>query len=289
MNMQINSHENTKKVGCETEYDLLEKVLVCPPSYMKIGKIINETQKHYKSENIDVDIALKQHNVFVKTLEELGVEVISLDPNPALYEQVFTRDIGFCIGEKIYTANMQRKIREPEVQALATALRRREISYHKIEEPSIEGGDVMIDGHIIWIGVSERTTLHAIHALQKLLPEYQIIPLPIAEGILHLDCAFNCIAQDTALVYPKAFTKEDFDKIRQHYPQLIEISEEEQFTLATNVFSLGSNRIISLPENKRVNQQLRKHGFNVSEVPFNEIIKSGGSFRCCTLPLYRTK
>jgi len=34
---------------------------------------------------------------------------------------------------------------------------------------------------------------------------------------------------------------------------------------------------------------LRNHGFEVIEVDITEIIKSGGSFRCCTLPIERTE
>ena len=53
------------------------------------------------------------------------------------------------------------------------------------------------------------------------------------------------------------------------------MSEKEQFTLGTNVLSIGNNRILSLPVNKQVNEQLRHHQFEVIEVDITEIIKSG--------------
>ena len=74
--------------------------------------------------------------------------------------------------------------------------------------------------------------------------------------------------------------------LRSRY-EVIEVSEEEQFTLGTNVLSIGYNKIISLPVNKKVNEELRKRGFEIIEVDITEIIKSGGSFRCCTLPIHR--
>ncbi len=285
--MQLNSQEINTPVGCATEYDSLQRVIVCPPTYMKIGKIINETQKHFKTENIDVDEAMVQHKHFVDTLKERGVKVLELAPISDLYEQVFTRDIGFCIGETMYTSNMQRQVRRAEVQELTSQFAQQDIPYQSIGESSIEGGDVVVDGQTVWVGVSERTTHHAIQDLRSQLPKHNVIALPIAKRILHLDCAFNCIAPNTVLIYPDAFQQEDLEKIKAHYPICIEVSTKEQFTLGTNVLAIGNNTIISLPENQQVNYTLTEHGFSVIEVPFNEIIKSGGSFRCCTLPLHR--
>jgi N-dimethylarginine dimethylaminohydrolase len=57
--------------------------------------------------------------------------------------------------------------------------------------------------------------------------------------------------------------------------------------MGTNVLSIGDRKIISLPVNKNVNKQLRDRGYEVIEVDITEIIKSGGSFRCCTLPILR--
>ena len=97
---------------------------------------------------------------------------------------------------------------------------------------------------------------------------------------------FNVISPKVALIYPNALNKKDIDLFKTRY-HLIEVSEKEQFTLGTNVLSIGNNRILSLPVNKEVNQQLRQHQFEVIEVDITEIIKSGGSFRCCTLPILR--
>jgi N-dimethylarginine dimethylaminohydrolase len=53
------------------------------------------------------------------------------------------------------------------------------------------------------------------------------------------------------------------------------------------VLSIGNKKILSLPVNKQVNKQLRNRGFEVIEVDITERIKSGGSFRCCSLPFLR--
>ncbi|RCW62979.1 dimethylarginine dimethylaminohydrolase family protein [Saliterribacillus persicus] len=271
---------------CQNEYNALREVMVCPPTHMKIGKIINETQKHFSDENIDTNIAMKQHQAFVDVLKKHGATIVEITPEPQMNEQVFTRDIGFCIGENIFIANMARKIREPETEVLKHTLKEKGDSYTELDVFSIEGGDVIVDNKYVWVGISERTTHEAVEVLREFVTDREVIPVPIKKDILHLDCAFNIIGDKQALIYPQAFTSEDLEKINSLY-DLIIIPDEEQFTLGTNVFSIGDKKVISLPENKKVNRAIEQRGFEVIEVDFSEIIKSGGSFRCCTFPLVR--
>lgn len=271
----------------QNEFDVLEKVMVCPPTYMRITNVINETQKFYKDENIDVEIANRQHEQFVRTLEEHGVKVLSIDPKEELNEQVFTRDIGFTIDDTVYISKMGSEIREHEVELLEEFLKNRNFNYMKLTTPSIEGGDVVLAGDRVWIGISERTTYQAVDALQEIIQDRKLMPIPISEDILHLDCAFNLLSEKEGLIYTSAFKQRELDRLMEMY-DLIEVSDDEQFTLGTNVFSIGNKTVISLPENKKVNSELRARGYQVIEVEFSEIIKSGGAFRCCTLPIRRT-
>ena len=278
--------EKNNKTYCMSEYDTLKRVILCQPQYMTIRDVINETQKHFKNEGIHIERALEQHDVFVKTLKDHGVEVILLPYHKKYPEQVFTRDIGFTLGQTIFVAKMATDIREGEEDVLKQWLEDEEISYYNLVEERIEGGDVVIDGNTIYVGLSERTDAKAAEQLQRLLNQFNVIPIPFKEKYLHLDCVFNVVSPEVALIYPNALSKEDIELFSSRY-DLIEVSEEEQFQLGTNVLSIGNKRVLSLPVNKNVNKQLRDRGFEVIEVDITEIIKSGGSFRCCTLPLLR--
>ncbi len=199
---------------------------------------------------------------------------------------MFTRDIGFTVGPIIFVAEMSHKIRQGEEDLLKSWLQDQKISYYNLLGDMIEGGDVIIDGKTLFVGISNRTNENAIRHLQKILPDYEVIAVPFTEKYLHLDCVFNIISPTEALCYPKAFTKKEYELLSERY-QLIEVSDEEQFTLGTNVLSVGNKTLFSLPVNKEVNKVLRERGYNVIEVDITEIIKSGGSFRCCTLPIRR--
>ncbi|MBY0095934.1 dimethylarginine dimethylaminohydrolase family protein [Mesobacillus maritimus] len=284
--MTISSDMEHKTV-CFTEYDTLKRVILCQPQYMTIRDVINETQKHFQNEGIHIERALEQHDKFAQTLRSYGIEVILLPYHKKYPEQVFTRDIGFTLGETVFVADMASDVRKGEENVLRQWLEDEGFSYYNIVGDNIEGGDVIIDGKTIYVGLSNRTNQKAADHLQRLLSSYEVKAIPFKERYLHLDCVFNVVSPEIALIYPEALTEEDMKLFSSRY-ELIEVSKEEQFTLGTNVLSIGNKRILSLPVNKEVNKQLRNRGFEVIEVDITEIIKSGGSFRCCTLPILRT-
>jgi N-dimethylarginine dimethylaminohydrolase len=273
---------------CFSEYDKLEQVVLCEPQYMTILDTINETQKHFKKEGINIDRAMKQHRYFVSALKENGVDVVLLPPLEKYPEQVFTRDIGFTLGEKVYVAEMAADIRQGEENVLKQWLEQQQIPFYNLTGDRIEGGDVLIDGKTIYVGVSNRTFKEAIEHLRSLLPEYEIISIPFTDTYLHLDCVFNIISPEEALIFPGEIHGEKVKLLKSRY-DLIKVSEDEQFTLGTNVLSIGNKKVFSLPVNKNVNKELRARGYEVIEVDITEIIKSGGAFRCCTMPVRRSR
>lgn len=274
------------KIQCQNEYGILKKVVLCEPKYMEIKEVINDVQKKYENDNIDQELAIKQHQNFEQTLRNAGVEVIKLPPSKDHPEQVFTRDIGFTLGNDLFISEMANPIRQGEEKVLAQWMDDRQLAYKKLSFHSIEGGDVIIDGKRVFIGISDRTCKKAIQNLQKELPGFEILPIPFNPKYLHLDCVFNILSSKDALIFPDAFQPKIAELLSSMY-QLIEVSESEQFSMGTNVLSIGQNRVLSLPVNRDVNYQMRQHGYEVLEVDFSEIIKSGGSFRCCSMPLVR--
>ena len=278
--------QNQSQIHCQSEYGILQKVILCEPQYMEIKEVINDVQKKYINDNIDRSLALSQHQIFEQTLRSEDVEVIKLRPSKNHPEQVFTRDIGFTLGNRLFISEMATPIRQGEENILAHWLNEHDILYKKFSTHSIEGGDVIVDGKRVFIGIGHRTCMNAVQDLQKELPDFDIIPIPFNPKYLHLDCVFNILSSKDALIYPDALEPEIVDQLSSMY-HLIEVSDSEQFTMGTNVLSIGHNRVFSLPINQGVNDQLRQHGYKVLEVDFSEIIKSGGSFRCCSMPIER--
>lgn len=273
---------------CIDEYSRLKSVCMCSPTYLSIKEIINETQRFYAKQNIRPKVALEQYGMLRNVLKKCGVQVFELEPQALLNEQTFTRDIAFTIGNKVYLANLKEKIRKDERDKGQNWFKEQRIPFEELHSSFIEGGDLMIDQRKIWVGVSGRTTQKAVHELRTRFPKYDIHEIVVPAKYLHLDCVFNIIAPNLALIYSPAFQRKDLDMLANHY-ELIEVQADEQFTMGTNVLSLGEGRIISQPKNDKVNYQLRNRGFEVISVDLSEINKSGGGVRCLTLPISRTK
>ncbi len=283
----IKAEQIHKMPQCMSEYDDLQEVLLCSPIYMEIKQIINETQKHFARENISQMKAIAQHKQLIQSLKNHQVRPIMLPANDRYPEQVFTRDIGFTIGHTLFVSSMAASVRQGEEQLLKEWAQEDGFKTVSLSNGTIEGGDVLVDQTRVFVGMSKRTNPAAIHELKKELPDHDIIPIHLPPHILHLDCVMNILSQDEMLIYPEAFKKGDLHLLNMHY-HLIEISEQEQFTLGPNVLSIGQKKVISLPINQETNAALTAHGYTVIEVDFSEIIKSGGSFRCCTLPIRRS-
>jgi N-dimethylarginine dimethylaminohydrolase len=110
------------------------------------------------------------------------------------------------------------------------------------------------------------------------------------ENALHLDCCFQPIGKNMAIIYKGGFKNEvDVNFLGNYFgaENIIEISKEEMYNMNANVFSISEQVIVSEKGFTRLNTELRKRGFTVEEVPYAEIAKMEGLLRCSTIPLIR--
>lgn len=259
MTINLETANQAIKHTCTSEYGELKKVVVCSPTHMSITEVINETQKHYVEDNIDETLATKQHRTFVQAMLANGIDVYSLPPSEHLPEQVFTRDIGFTLGDTVFVSHMGSDIRSGEEEILKSWLAENHANYTPLSGHSVEGGDVIIDRDIVYVGISGRTCHEGSEKISEALPGYTVYPIPIEKSYLHLDCVFNVISPTEALIFSPALREKELEFLSARY-KLIEVSKEEQFTMGTNVLSIGNKKIFSLPCNAEVNRQLRKRG-----------------------------
>lgn len=283
--MRDHQQKTATELFCKNEYGKLAHVLMCPPTYMRIEEVINNTQTHYAKENINPRKAVAQFDSFLRVLQGEGVEVELLSPVAQLPEQVFTRDIGFVIGECAFLSNMYHPIRQQETWEAEKFWEERGLTFQRLQS-HIEGGDLFVDEETIWLGVGGRTLREAAKELQSRLPEHEVVPIEMRAEYLHLDCVFNVVAPDIALVYREAIPPMLLDRLKRRY-ELVAVTEHEQFCMGTNMLSLGDGKVVSQPQNQRINESLLRLGLDVLEVDISEIIKSGGAFRCMTFPLRR--
>lgn len=224
------------------------------------------------------------------------------------YNQIFARDIGFVIDNKFIKANILPD-RDREIEAIDHVLKQIPATHiFKLpEDAHIEGGDVMPWGDYIFIGtytgedypsyITARTNIEAIHYLADLFPRKKVVPFELRkhntdpkENALHLDCCFQPVGKDKAIIHKNGFLDESqYEWLVSLFGKdnIFEITKEEMYHMNSNIFSIAPDVVISERSFTRLNKWLRSHNITVEEVPYAEIAKQEGLLRCSTLPLIR--
>ena len=246
-------------------------------------------------------------DAFAAVLQKYGVQVyrpeIIRDCN-----QIFTRDIGFVIDDVFIKANILPD-RQAEFQAIEYIVK--QMNPDKVvtppEEVHIEGGDVMPWNEHIFIGtykgddykeqVTARTNMAGVAFIQKLFPHKKVKEFDLVksktearDNALHLDCCFQPVGKDKAIIYKGGFRSEaDYQYLVDIFgaENLFHIEREEMYEMNSNVFSISPEVVVSEKHFTRLNVWLRAQGFTVEEIPYSEISKQEGLLRCSTLPLLR--
>ena len=244
---------------------------------------------------------------FVDILKKYDVDILRPSNIKGL-NQIFSRDISFVIDDKIIIPNIL-KARQKELDAIENIL----VSIpeeNKIVVPkniNIEGGDVILCDEYIFVGFSQindfneytvsRTNEKGLNFLRDIFFKKNVIGFELnksdidpRDNALHLDCCFQPIGKDMAILYPGGFkNKEDVKFLRNyfHKDNIIEITREEMYNMNSNIFSISDNIIVSEKSFVRLNIELRRRGFIVEEVSFFQTGKMEGLLRCSTMPLKR--
>ena len=272
------------------EYGKLKKVLMASVATFRLHEPINSTQRYYYQNDPPVlEKLIKQQRVYIDTLKKHGVIVIMADKREDSTNQLNTRDVAFVIGNSFIVSPMKEKIRQNEHYALESLIAHFSPDDRVLRPTSgvIEGGDIVLSNNTIYVGLSQRTNLMGIEWLKDNFGHvYEIVPIYLSEGFLHLDVVFNILSDELCLVCEKGIQRRSLDLISSRFTPIY-VESEEQINLPTNVLSISPNLLIADSRNVKTNKLIAEYGIEIEEIDFSEISKIGGSFRCSTCPLER--
>lgn len=222
--------------------------------------------------------------------------------------QIFSRDIGFVIEDKLIKANIL-PVRAEEWEAIQFIVRQLETQQVIIPpaEVHIEGGDVILWQDYIFIGTysapdyahinTARTNRAGVEFIKNLFPHKKVVSFDLIKSMidpranaLHLDCCFQPIGQNKGIIYPGGFNNPaDYEFLLDLFGEanLFHITADEMYDMNSNIFSISEQVLVSEARFDRLNTWLRQQGFHVEEIPYHEIGKQEGLLRCSTFPLFR--
>ncbi len=300
-------------IKIQNEFDNLKAVIVgIADNFGGIPKINDcydpKSKQHVQQGNYPTNIAcVKEINNLIDIFKKYNIDVYQPE-NINGVNQIFTRDIVFVIDEKLIIPNIIDD-RKHEITAIDNILKLIDNS-NKIIMPKdarVEGGDVILSNKYIFVGFSEsedfnkykvaRTNRQGLNFIKKTFPDKEVLGFELVKSdenprinALHLDCCFQPIGNNMAILCKEGFKNEEDVSFLINYfgeKNIIFIDSEEMYNMNSNVFSISSNIIVSEKKFSRLNVLLKKYGFIVEEISFSEIGKMSGLLRCSTMPLLR--
>jgi len=225
---------------------------------------------------IDIELAIQQHQQYQSALSSLGCEIVTIPTEPGLSDSVFIEDNAIVLDEIAVLCRPGAVSRRPEVTGVEAVLKK----YRKlasIQPPgTLDGGDLLRIGKVIYAGLSTRSNHSGIGQLRDIVSNhgYSVSTVETTK-CLHLKSAVSQIAPDTLLINPDWISKSAFGELR-----LIEVDGGEAH--AANALLVGQGLIYptSFP---RTLENLKNLSIDLVPVDVSELQKAEGAVTCCSL------
>ena len=238
---------------------------------------VNECEiTHIERTPSDMNLARAQLDADVHALAELGCQVIELPEEPDLPDSVFVEDTAFILPEVAVITRPGADSRKPEIETIIPALSSYRPLVHVTEPASVDGGDVLVVGKQIFIGLSTRSNIEAVDQLNELLDNYGYTVRGVEmTDCLHLKTAVTRVDDKTLLINKNWVTPSNFSGFN-----LIDVDASEPF--AANCLPVRG-KIIYPTTFPKTRERLEEKGYGIVSVDLSELAKAEGAVTCCSL------
>lgn len=231
------------------------------------------------NSQIDVTLARAQHAAYRNALAEAGVQVEVLPPAEQYPDSCFMQDPALVIQGKAIIARPGAPTRQGEEALVAPLLRQRFPTSDLVPPATLEGGDVLVLPHHIFVGRSDRTNAAGIAQLAAAVAPLPVDEIPLAEtgasGLLHLLSGVTYLGRNTLLAVREMAGRLEFAGMT-----ILVVPDDEAY--ACNVLALGEFVIAPAGYPKTL-ALLEANGFTVLPVPVGEFTKADGGVTCLSL------
>jgi N-dimethylarginine dimethylaminohydrolase len=276
------------------------RFLLCPPVHFDVVYAINPWMD--VTVPVDTGHAVVQWQALKAAYEARGHTVDVISPVPGLPDMVYAANGGVVVDGKSLAARFTFPERQPEGAAYEAWLRdsgpaRGLTSLGQAAERNEGEGDLLWDGEVMLAGTGFRTT-RAAHAEVAARLGVEVLTLELVDPrFYHLDTALAVLSpagtdgarpdggtRAEIAWFPAAFTPESQAVLRERYPDAIEASEADAAVLGLNAVSDGRHVFLT-DRATGMHAALRERGFEPVGIDLSELLKGGGSVKCCTLEL----
>ena len=228
----------------------------------------------------DYDQMVCDHNDYVEALASSGVKVISLTALDKFPDGQFVEDTALCLPEAVILMRPGAPSRLGEVNEIAPKLRELSKEVYEIETPGhIEGGDILVTGKEILVGLSARTDENGVRQLSEIVTPlgYVLREVFTPAEILHFKTDCSLLGPDEILSTKRLQASGCFDGYR-----VINVADGEE--ASANAIRVNDYVIMpaGFPKTKAI---LEDHGYKVKVINNTECAKLDGGMSCLSLRL----
>ncbi|TPQ19325.1 dimethylargininase [Streptomyces sporangiiformans] len=257
--------------------------LMCRPTYFDVTYAINPWMNPDKP--VDAALAAEQWDELRRLYLDHGHTVDLIDPVEGLPDMVFAANGATVVDDRVLVARFRHAERAAEAPAYQEWFTSRGYpEVHSAEYVNEAEGDYMVVGRTILAGTGFRTDPRAHAELERALGRPVITLNLVDPRFYHLDTALAVLSDTEVMYYPGAFSPESLAILRELHPDAILVDEADAEAFGLNAVSDGLR--VFLPDTATgLARQLRDRGFEPVGVDLSELLKAGGSVKCCTLEI----
>jgi N-dimethylarginine dimethylaminohydrolase len=234
---------------------------------------------------VDPAVAAAQWENLRDTYHQLGHVVDLVEPVAGLPDMVYAANGGLIHNGTAVVARFKYPQRQPESIAYAEWMRSH--GYVPVHTRYVnEGqGDLLAVGGMMLAGTGFRTDPRAHTEIARIVGLSVVRLQLVNPRFYHLDTALTVLDDTTIAYYPPAFTERSVAQLETLFPDAIVAESADAHAFGLNAVSDG-HHVVYPAAAAGFAEQLSQAGFEPIGVEMSELLKGGGSAKCCTLEVY---
>ena len=251
---------------------ILQRALVRRPS----PKLADGLITHIDRVPIDIDLAVAQWQGYVDALTGNGWQTFEVPQAVDCPDSVFVEDSVVMYGGTAVNSNPGADERKPETAGTAQTLRELGYPVHTMTKGSLDGGDVLKIGSVVYVGRGGRTDAAGVAEFRSILSALgaTVIAVPLTK-VLHLKSAVTALPDGTVIGYAPLVDDPGF------FPHFLPMPEEG----GSHVVDLGDGRLLMASSAPRSADLIADLGYTPIQVDITEFEKMEGCVTCLSVRL----
>jgi len=249
----------------------MNMILVRRPSTRLAEGIVT----HIERSEIDVDRARAQWSSYVMTMQTNGWTPVEVPPADHCPDGVFIEDAVVMFDRLAVLTNPGHEVRRLELEGVGETLRDLGYRVKAIGDAgTLDGGDVLKVGSVVYVGLGGRTNEAGIERLERLVGRrrYRVRAVPVTK-VLHLKSAVTALPDGTVIGWEPVVDDPSC------FATFLPMPEEQ----GAHVVLLDGTTLLMSAAAPESADLLRRRGYRVIETDISEFEKLEGCVTCLSV------